>query len=114
MAAITPEDVRAHLDMPVADLYRLLAPSDEKELFSRGGVIARGQSILRAQSDAIRRVVCPKRAAKLDTVDLGVLIATSIAADPGLGRLPAVPLTALVLKIGLDSFCDGVTDFGLA
>jgi hypothetical protein len=25
-----------------------------------------------------------------------------------------VPLTALVLKIGLDSFCDGATDFGLA
>jgi hypothetical protein len=114
VATLTRDDVSAHLGMELADLYGLLLPAGETELFSRGGMIARGQSILRARSEAIRRVVCPERAANLDTLDLGVLIATSLAADPALGRLPVLPVTAIVLKIGLDSFCDEGTDHGLA
>ncbi len=111
--AVTAEDVRGYLGRDLDDLYALLVPSEDKELYSRGGLIARGQSILRARAEAIRRVACPQRAANLDTVDLGVLIATSLAADPALGRLPALPLAAILLKVGLDSFCDSGEHGGL-
>jgi hypothetical protein len=111
--AVTADDVRGYLGRDLDDLYALLVPPADKELYSRGGLIARGQSIVRARAEAIRRVVCPQRAANLDSVDLGVLIATSLAADPALGRLPALPLAAVLLKVGLDSFCDSGDPDGL-
>jgi hypothetical protein len=112
MSALTRDDIRGYLDLDLDELYRLLVPADDQELYSRGGPIARGQAIVRARAAAIRRAVCPQRAANLDSLDLGVLIASALAADPQLGRLPVLPLTAVLLKIGVDSFCDD--DHGLA
>jgi len=101
-----------YLGKDLDELYELCVPADEQGLYSKGGLIARGESIVRARAAAIRAAVCPERAAKLDTLDLGVLVAGTLAADPMLGRLPVLPLTAVVLKIGLDSFCDD--EYGLA
>jgi hypothetical protein len=106
MSSFTRDDIRPYLDMNLDDLYGMLVPTDEKDLlFSRGGLVASGKSIVRARVTAIRKAVCPQQAANQDSLDLGVLIASALAADPMLGRLPVLPLTAVLLKIGIDSFC---------
>jgi hypothetical protein len=107
MSTYMRDDIRPYLDMELDDLYGMLVPQgDEEPLFSRGGLVAAGKSIVQARAAAIRRAVCPQRTASLGSLDLGVLIAGALAIDPTLGPLPVLPLTALVLKIGLDSFCD--------
>jgi hypothetical protein len=113
LSEINPRELSTYVDLDLDELYTLLLPGDEKVLFSRGGAIARGQSIVRTRMNAIRRAVCPNRDADLDTLDLGILIATSMAADPSLGHLPLLPLTAIVLKIGIDSFCAQGADVGI-
>jgi hypothetical protein len=107
MSSLTRDDIRPYLELELDDLYGMLVPSDEEDLlFSRGGLVAAGKSIVRTRMTAIRRAVCPQRAANQDSLDLGVLIAGALSAAPMLAGVPVLPLTALLLKIGLDSLCD--------
>jgi hypothetical protein len=108
---ISEAEAKALLEAPEDELFRFLVPEAEKvELHSFDGISARGRIIFRAAFLDVRDQVCALRGKAGQTfgnqVDLLALIAAAIVGQVSLLGIPAVPMAALILKIGLGKLCE--------
>lgn len=112
MTEVTGERARTYLAMDEDDLFGALVPDTERDaqMYSLQGMTARGKQIFRAVFPKAKAVVCDAYRAHRDsegtTVDLVVLLATSLAGSPILVGVPALPFAALVVRIGLAELCN--------
>lgn len=92
------------------DLFGMLVPEEEKDqLHSFEGVVARGRIIFRGAFLEVQNTVCAfeeDQGGTLDKqIDLVAMVATAIVGQVALAGIPAVPLAALIVKIGLGKLC---------
>ena len=109
-SAIDMDEVATSLAASEDDLFASLVPAAEQnELYSFGGLVARGREIFQATFRRVQDTVCPiyreQEATVGDEVQLVALIAGSIVGQLALAGIPAVPLAALAVKIGLSRLC---------
>jgi hypothetical protein len=113
MEQITAADMQQYLTMDDRELYALLVPAEvrEQQAFSKDGLWQRGRVIFSGRLQAVRRIVCQQYQQRGSTVknslDLAVLIGTALAASPTMLGIPVLPMTALLVKIGLEEVCRG-------
>jgi hypothetical protein len=107
---VSPGEVETLLQASESDLFAALVPEAEKqELHSFDGVVARGRIIFRGAFLDVQDTVCGFRAGQGDTmntqIDLVAMVATAIVGKVSLAGIPAVPMAALIVKIGLGKLC---------
>jgi hypothetical protein len=107
---IDMDEVITSLSTSEDDLFARLVPAAEQdELYSFDGLVARGREIFKATFRRVQDTVCPiyrmQEATLGDEVQLVALIAGSIVGQLALAGIPAVPMAALAVKIGLSRLC---------
>jgi hypothetical protein len=107
---VSPGEVEILLKTSEDDLFAALVPEAEKqELHSFDGVVARGRIIFRGAFLDVQDTVCAFRAKQGDTmnnqIDVVTMVATAIVGQVSLAGIPAVPMAALMVKIGLGKLC---------
>jgi len=107
---VSSDEVETLLRSSEEDLFAALVPDAEKqELHSFDGVVARGRIIFRGAFLDVQDTVCAFRAKQGDTmgnqIDVVAMVATAIVGQVSLAGIPAVPLAALMVKIGLGKLC---------
>jgi hypothetical protein len=110
MSTVSREEAKRLLELGDDELYPLLVPEQARgQVYSKDGLLARGRSIFVARVNDVRTVVCGQYSRRGSTVknsiDLTVLLATAILSAPTLLGIPALPMAALLVKIGLEEFC---------
>ena len=109
MDAIRGPDAEKVVSLDEDEPYTLLVPASDLHAYSRGGLIVRGNAIFKARVAEVRSIVCRQyhqRGANLkNAIDLTVLIGTALLAAPAMAGVPALPMAALLVKIGLEELC---------
>jgi hypothetical protein len=104
-------EAEQYLALDPSELYTLMVPERvrEEEVFSREGLVARGKAAFATALREGRTTVCAqygtRGASVRNAIDLVVLVAGALVAVPALAGIPALPMAALIVKIGLEELC---------
>lgn len=107
--SFTTQEAEKYLAMDEDSLFAILVPEAGGQLYSQGGLIAKGKERFRKVFILVRDNVCSvyrEHDSTIDnTVDLTILIATAISVTPIVATVPVLPFAALLVKIGLGELC---------
>jgi hypothetical protein len=108
------DEVVRHLMMSESDLFASLVPESGEVAFSERGRQTQGRKLFEEVKEQIKATVCPvyKRQSKAisNSTDLVVLVGTALIGSVTVSGIPLLPLSALLVKIGLDVLCPRDTD----
>ena len=113
MSVYSKTELQRLNEMPLDDLYiELFARSDEGKgvLGSPGAKLQKGRKAFDKRKNTIRKIVCKqwKGCDKIGTFDDVMKLISTIAVliAPQIPELSATIVAAIVVKIGIRSFCD--------
>ena len=106
------EEIRRYLTMDDDELYRLLVPEGEPNLFNDPHArVTRGKEIFVASFRRVQVGVCKEYRAHKDrignAIDMTALVASVVMAAPVPYGLPVIPFAVIVVKTGMAELCSG-------
>src|SRR5437868_5680752 len=99
-----------HYLMSEEELYTLLVPPEARtQVYSRGGMIAKGKAVFVETVSKYREAICNHYRNHVpnsgNAIDLVVVLATGLEIHHAMTGIPVIALSALLVKIGLEGFC---------
>ncbi|MBI5549856.1 MAG: hypothetical protein HY911_00010 [Desulfobacterales bacterium] len=106
-------DAEYYYSLDEEELYRLLVPDGQSQLYSKGGAIEFGKTLYLRNVERVRQIVCPlylkNKSRAQNAIALVALIAGALIDAAIFKKIPACAFAALLVKAGLEEFCEYAT-----